>query len=72
MPSTLNLVFEDIPDGPQATRIIDPTNDAVVFVGDITFTAGAGTYASAEDPDFLLHYYALDVTDAALQIGVTE
>lgn len=71
MPSTLNMVFEDIPDGLQATRVVDVDLNVLVFAGDITWTAGAATYAYSGDPGYILHYYALDVTDAALQIGIT-
>lgn len=72
MPSTLNMVFEGIPDGAQKTRIIDPDLNVVVFIGLITWTAGTATYAYSGDPDYILYYYALDDTNAALQIGVTE
>lgn len=70
--STLSMTLQNIPDGANPTRIIDPAGaGAVVFLGDITWTSDTASYVVEVPPGTTLEYYAIGLTEGGLNRGVT-
>ena len=71
--SQLNMTLQNIPDGINNTRIINPLNGGqLVFNGAIEWSNNTASFVTDLPVGTVLHYYAISETESGINIGVTE